>query len=71
MIFYFQYLGDVIFQNDNPPREFIEQWANDGAKKAFALLFWWLYSLVYLIPWLVLFYVSVAMSKRREKSSNA
>lgn len=55
VIFYYQYLGDCIASYQTPPQELVERWANDGAKKVFALFFGWLYSLLYSAPWLILY----------------
>jgi hypothetical protein len=54
--FYHEYLGDILrAYSDDPPVELLQRWSNDGAKRAFALLFGWLYGLVYLMPWLVVY----------------
>ena len=71
VIFYYKYLGDEIKQLINPPNELIECWANDGAKKVFALLFGWSYSLIYSLPWLFLYYVSITIRKRSRNASIA
>jgi uncharacterized membrane protein YhaH (DUF805 family) len=36
----------------NPPEELIEAWATDGAQRVFGTVFGWLYSLVYILPWI-------------------
>jgi len=49
--YYFEYL-DVLIRpyGDNPPPELEARWANDGAKRVFALVFGWAYGLVYSLP---------------------
>ncbi len=59
VFFRFEALGDQLrADGDAPPRELLEQWANDGGQRAFALFFGWLYGLMYLVPWLVIFAVA-------------
>ncbi|MCU7960381.1 MAG: hypothetical protein KZQ58_10365 [gamma proteobacterium symbiont of Bathyaustriella thionipta] len=71
VIFYYQHLGDVIFRTENPPQALIDQWVNDGAKKVFVFLFGWLYSLIYSLPWLLLFYIAVMVRKWRQKPASS
>ena len=53
---YFADLGEQMrAYGDNPPRELAEEWANDGAKQVFGVLFGWLYALIYYAPF-ALFY---------------
>ena len=69
VIFYYQYLGDLIAQHQNSPQELMDRWANDGAKHAFALLFGWLYALIYSLPWLLLYFIAVTIKKALQESS--
>ena len=71
VFFYFQYLSDLIAQYQIPPQELVDRWANDGAKKAFALLFGWLYALIYSLPWLLLYIAAKAIRRLLLKPSNA
>lgn len=48
---YFADLGEQMSAyGDNPPRELAEEWANDGAKQVFGVLFGGLYALIYYAP---------------------
>ena len=63
--FSFAHLGDLIHSyGDNPPNELVERWANDGAKRVFALFFGWVYALVWFVP-LLLVYGLIQLFRRR------
>jgi hypothetical protein len=56
--FYYRHLYDLVIEAggfDVAPPDLVDDWQADGAKRVFALLFGWLYGLVYLVPWLVLY----------------
>ena len=57
--FYHEHIGDLIAQNQELP----EGWDGDGASGAAALFFGWLISLIYTLPWLVM-YVLIAAIRR-------
>ena len=42
-------------------------WQNDGAKLPFAFLFAWLCSLLYLVPWLIVYFIVSAARKAMAK----
>ncbi len=71
VIFYFQNLGDLISQHEIPPQELIDRWVNDGAKKTFALMFGWLYALVYSLPWLLAYAAAKKVRQFIDKTKNA
>lgn len=54
--FSFAHLGGLIHSyGDNPPADLVEDWANDGAKRVFALFFGWVYALVSFVPLLLIY----------------
>ena len=56
--FYYFHLDDLIeTYGSHPPKELVKEWTADGAKKVFALLFGWLYALVYFSPWLIIYMI--------------
>src|SRR5262245_60629219 len=72
--FYYEHLGDLLAQHGgvgSAPQELIDEWQNDGAKRVFALLFGWLYGLVYLAPWLVVYGMLQAVQRvsRRRRAA--
>jgi hypothetical protein len=71
VVFYFQYLGDLLGQYQHPPQELLDRWANDGAKKVFALMFGWIYALLYSLPWLLLYFVAAKLRSMKNKSIGA
>src|SRR5262249_2228593 len=61
--FYYRHLDDLLAAAggvDGAPQELVENWQSDGAKRAFAVLFGWLYGLIYLTPWLAIYFVVIA-----------
>jgi hypothetical protein len=54
--FYFEHLTDLLTRS---PNNFALQneWQNDGAMRVFALLFGWLYGLIYSLPWLIIYWI--------------
>ena len=60
VFFYYEHLDDLLAQAggiNGAPEELIDEWQSDGAKRVFALLFGWLYGLMYLVPWLFVYWV--------------
>ena|SRR5262245_56400687 len=60
--FYYRLLDDLLAAAggaDAAPPELVDAWQSDGAKRAFALLFGWLYGLIYLTPWLAIYFVVI------------
>ena len=60
VFFYYEHLHDLLVRAggiNGAPEELIEEWQSDGAKRVFALLFGWLYGLIYLVPWLFVYCV--------------
>ena len=60
VFFYYEHLDDLLAQAggiNGAPEELIDEWQSDGAKRVFALLFGWLYGLIYLVPWLFVYCV--------------
>jgi hypothetical protein len=63
--FFFNHLGDQISgYHGDPPEELVERWANDGAKRVFALFFGWAYGLVWLAPHLLIYAAASAITVR-------
>ena len=50
---YYESLEWLIKISDNPPREWSEVLVADGANYSFAILFGWLYAVVYFSIWLI------------------
>ncbi len=63
--FYGAYNCELVFGVENPPEDALARCTNDGARNTFALLFGWLYALIYSIPFFLLFAV-VAWIRRRK-----
>jgi hypothetical protein len=62
--FHYAHLTQVLQSyGESPPADLLERWANDGAKKVFALLLGWLYGVVYLGPWLVVYYFLTSLRR--------
>lgn len=62
--FYYENLGDQMrAYGNNPPQELAHEWANDGAKRVFTLLFGGLYALIYYAPFALIY--EVARGARR------
>jgi hypothetical protein len=56
VFFYYEHLGEVIRDyGDNAPQELTDALVADGAKRVFALLFGWMYGLVYSVPFLIIY----------------
>jgi len=54
--FSFAHLGGLIHSyGDNPPADLVADWADDGAKRVFALFFGWGYALVSFVPLLLIY----------------
>jgi hypothetical protein len=69
--FYYQHLDDLIAESGGPnsaPKELLDAWQNDGAKRVFAYLFGWAYGLVYLMPWLVVYLLVNALRRSPDGS---
>jgi hypothetical protein len=69
--FFFKHLGDQIsgYLGD-PPEELVERWANDGAKRVFALIFGWAYGLVWLAPHLLVYAAASAIRVRFARAAS-
>jgi len=65
-VFYVQHIEDLVTQNDELPAG----WDNDGASGMLALFFGWLLSLVYSLPWLVVYALASLIRKRPRKPSS-
>jgi hypothetical protein len=62
--FHYAHLTEVLQSHvESPPADLLQRWSNDGAKRVFALLFGWLYGLIYLGPWLVVYYVLTLLGR--------
>jgi len=51
--FFYISLGWLIDTTNNPPQEWIDAWAADGAKRVFALMFGWIYATIYFSVWFI------------------
>jgi hypothetical protein len=72
--FYYENLSDRLAAAggvNGAPQDLIDRWQSDGAKRVFAYLFGWLYGLVYLVPWLVIYFLGVTARKATAKRSAA
>ena len=63
--FYYGYLYDLIESTSDPSQELLDEFGADGAKLVFALFFGWLYSCVYLLPWLLV-YQALKLLRRKQ-----
>lgn len=50
-VFYFDDLQKAVEGTENPDPDLVERATSDGAPLAFALVFGWLISLAYAVPW--------------------
>ncbi len=65
---YFDNLGEQMnAYGDNPPQELAEEWANDGAKQVFGVLFGGFYALIYYAPFALLY--EIARWVRRKQTA--
>ncbi len=62
--FYYEHLRELLSRYDTPPSELVDRLVNDGAKRVFALIFGWLYAILYSFPWLAAYFI---MTKVRER----
>lgn len=67
---YYKHLHALMVSHSNPPEELIARWSGDGAKRVFALLFGWLYGLVYSVPFLVLYGVASYLRGKKRVGEN-
>jgi hypothetical protein len=63
--FYGEYACEPIHGVLNPPQEALARCTSDGASNAFALLFGWLYALLYSTPFFLLFALCAWLRRRR------
>ncbi|MBW3637995.1 MAG: hypothetical protein KY445_16245 [Armatimonadetes bacterium] len=57
--FHFENLGDQLRAlDDNPPPQLAKEWANDGAKRVFGVLFGGFYALIYYAPFALIYEVA-------------
>ena len=63
--FYGEFACEPVRRVLNPPEEALARCTNDGARNAFALLFGWLYALLYSIPFFLLFALCAWLRRRR------
>ena len=73
---YYKSLGWLIDVTTNPPKEWIDAWVADGAKRVFGLLFGWIYAIVYFalwfIPaWVIKMLIEISKTKRIIEPSNS
>ncbi|MEI6785900.1 MAG: hypothetical protein WCQ21_33865 [Verrucomicrobiota bacterium] len=69
--FSFEHLGDLMHSyGDKPPDDLVERWANDGAKRVFALFFGWVYALAWFVPPLLI-YAVIQLFRRWYANRNA
>ena len=64
--FYYRHLNNLLAAAggiEAAPQDLVDRWQNDGAKRAFASLFGWLYGLLYLVPWLIVYFIVNAARK--------
>jgi len=72
--FYYKSLGWLIHATANPPEQWVEAWAADGAKRVFGLFFGWLYAIIYFIVWLLPLWAIrkvVGVRKKNRRSNQA
>ncbi len=70
--FYYEHLSDLVAAAggvEGAPKDLVNRWQSDGAKRVFAYWSGWLYGLIYLLPWLVIYSLATAarnaMARRR------
>lgn len=63
--FYGEYACEAVRGVVNPPAEALARCTDDGARDVHALLFGWLYALVYALPFHALFALSASVRRRR------
>ena len=66
-VFYQEYVGDLIAQGKELP----DGWDSDGASGVAALFFGWLTSLIYTLPWLVMYGFIAVIRRWLQKPSTA
>ena len=65
--FYQAHIGDLIAHSEELP----DGWDSDGASGIAALLFGWLISLIYALPWLVIYALAAGIRQWRQKAQAA
>ena len=65
-----QYVVTVPCDSPLLPDDLVERWANDGAKRVFALFFGWVYALLWFVPPLLI-YAVIQLFRRWYANRNA
>ena len=68
---YYEHLDTLLAQAggvEHAPKDLVDRWQVDGAKRSFAVLFGWLYELIYLVPWLVVYAILNALRAARHNA---
>ncbi len=63
-MFYQAHLGDLITHNEELP----DGWDSDGASGVAAMLFGWLISLIYTLPWLAIYAFIFSIKRWRQNT---
>ena len=64
--FLFEHLADLVRGQVNPSQELLDRWQSDGAARVFALIFGWLYGLLYAVPFFAAFALASWWRRRRQ-----
>ncbi len=63
---YFEHLWEVIERAKNPDPELVRRATADGAPKVFAIGFGWAFSIIYAVPWWLLYVLIIGLSGVRK-----
>jgi hypothetical protein len=70
VVFHFETLGDRLDATENPSPELVDQWADDGGPRAFALLFGWGIALGYAAPWYLVYVLALIVRRAAGAAMN-
>jgi hypothetical protein len=70
VFFYYEHLDVLIHIQENPPRELVDRWAADGAKRVFALFFGWSYGLVYSAPYFLVYLAAHFVRRKKQRAAS-
>ncbi len=63
VVFYYEYLGELIELDPSPSLALVDEWSADGAKRVFALFFGWLPGIIYAAPYFLIWAVIKRLPK--------
>ncbi|MEM7562875.1 MAG: hypothetical protein AAF353_07465 [Pseudomonadota bacterium] len=65
VMFYHESISAMIAAGKEPP----EGWDRDGAQLVFSWYFGWAFSLIYSLPWLIIFFVATLFQKLKSRTT--